>query len=44
MVDEAQILFEEGYIDVMIYYNDDGRHQSFQRDENDLQYYDNEEV
>ncbi|KAK0241282.1 hypothetical protein EDD85DRAFT_948367 [Armillaria nabsnona] len=44
MADEARILFEEGYIDATIYYNDDGHHRSFWGDEYDLRYYDNEEV
>ncbi len=44
MIDEAQILFKEGYIDATIYYDNDRWHQSFQRDENDLRYYDNKEV
>ncbi|PBK80151.1 hypothetical protein ARMGADRAFT_1092452 [Armillaria gallica] len=44
MVDEAWTLFKEGYIDATIYYDNDGRHQSFWGDENDLRYYDDEEV
>ncbi|SJL12003.1 uncharacterized protein ARMOST_15419 [Armillaria ostoyae] len=43
MADEVRKLFEQGYVDSTIYYDDEGHHRSFRGDEYDLHYYDEED-
>lgn len=46
MAAEMRELFEKGYVDVAVFYNNEGRHRAFRGDEHDLHYYDedNEEM
>ena len=43
MAEEVRVLFEEGYVDLTVFYDDEGHHHSFWGDEYDLHYYDEED-
>ncbi|KAK0435658.1 hypothetical protein EV421DRAFT_1908529 [Armillaria borealis] len=43
MAAEVRKLFEQGYVDSTVYYNDEGHHRSFRGDEYGLHYYDEED-